>query len=303
MGSELVKILVTGATGFIGTHLLSALMSKGGDSVVATSRGRFRVQSSQVEWVEADLASAGWTERLPNESFDIVIHLAQSIHYRLFPEMSRDIFQLNVMATVELAEWATRHQVKRFLFASTGNVYGSENRAFRETDSCHPQSMYGASKLSAEILLKPFSDVMEVLVLRLFGVYGPGQKDSMLPKIIDRFLQGHEITLAGNVGVQFNPVYVQDCVSVLLQMMEKPLLNPYEILNVAGNEIVNLRQVVSMLEQLFPKKADTRGTEDLPVYLVGATKQLHENYGFAQQFGFSEGLKEMFVSFDPMTSE
>lgn len=292
-----MKILVTGATGFIGKHLLPQLVKQSGVTVFATTRQLSTSEHEAVNWIAADLSTANWTACLPDEDFDVVIHLAQSRHYRDFPTHAIDIFNINASATVELAEWAIRHHVKRFLFASTGNVYGSKECVHREEDRCHPETMYGASKLSAEILLKPFSEYMEILVLRLFGVYGPGQTDAMLPGVIQRFNRGEEITLAGSIGVKFNPIYVDDCVSAICHLTSAPMLSGYEVLNIGGSEPIDLRQVAGLLESFCHTKAVMRITPDSPKQLVGSNEKLRQKYGITEAVPFHVGLRRTFDAY------
>jgi nucleoside-diphosphate-sugar epimerase len=244
-----------------------------------------------INWVTADLRAADWTSTLPNEDFDTIIHLAQSKHHRDFPRETSDIFGINVKATVDLSQWALEHHVGRFLFASTGNVYGSRNRVHSEDDYCAPETMYAASKLSAEILLKPFSDFMNISVLRFFGVYGPGQINAMLPGVIQRFNSGKEITLAGNIGVKFNPIYVMDCVSAIHRISTVSSSSRYEVLNVGGSEVTDLKQVTMLLEKLSNKKALTRITSDTPKQLVGSIEKFRRLCGFSEHVPFQEGLR------------
>lgn len=281
---------MTGATGFIGRNLLSRLTADGTRAAITAVTRRTPPESpAGVSWIHADVSETTWTARLPDVAFDIVIHLAQSEHYRGFPARAPDIVNLNVNATVALAEWASRHEVRQFVFASTGSVYGSSDRIHREDDECRPDTMYAASKLAAEMLLKPFSAMMDVLALRLFGVYGPGQANAILPGVIKRFDTGEEITLAGNAGVRFNPIFVDDC-SALFDSIVTRTLKGFQLLNVCGSEVVDLRDVVKILEAATGKKAHVRVTEDAPILLVGCTDRLVEMCGHRSTVSFSEGL-------------
>ena len=284
-----MKVLLTGATGFIGHNLLAVLV--GGDglhSVCAVARKVPAGVPAGGIWIEADLGQPDWTNSLPDGEFDVIIHLAQSKHFREFPGRTLDIF--NVKATVELAEWGLRHRVKRFMFASTGNVYGANDRIHIEDDRCEPDSMYAASKLSAEILLRPFSQFMDVAALRLFGVYGPGQANAMLPGIIQRFKAGDEIALAANVGVRFNPIYVDDCTSVIHGLITSSAWGGAQCLNVCGPEVVDLRQAVDILEREQGRAANVRVTAEHPKYLVGGTDKIEAICGRGARVPFKEGL-------------
>lgn len=290
-----MKILITGATGFMGRNLLSSFLAKPeGDVVYGVMRQSSVAPCRDIRWVSADLSETDWTRNLPDEDFDVVIHLAQSLHYRNFPAEVKDIFAINVRATIEVAEWARQHNVARFLFASTGNVYGQKDGEHFEDDCCSPETMYGASKLSAEMLLKPFSEFMEILALRFFGVYGPGQTGAMLPGVIEKFNTGQEIVLAQNIGVNFNPIFIDDCVSAIRQLASVALPKRYEIVNIGGPEHIDLRVVSDLLERFGGKTAAVRITEEEPKQLLGATRRMQQLCNITEAVSFSEGLRRTF---------
>jgi nucleoside-diphosphate-sugar epimerase len=150
--------------------------------------------------------------------------------------------------------------------------------------------MYAASKLAAEILLKSYASLMDVAVLRLFGVYGPGQTNAMLPGLIDRFVSGAEISLAGNEGVRFNPIHVEDCARVLCHLLSEPALRGFNALNVGGSEVVSLRDAVDIFEAQTGRQARVRVTDEAPKHLVGSTEKLDRMGGGGRRVSFRDGL-------------
>jgi len=291
-----MRILLTGASGFIGRNLLASLAAQDTrHTIVAVSRHRPQDLPPGVEWNHADMAQAGWTRALPAEGCDAIVHLAQSQHYRDFPARVVDLVDVNVTATVELADWAASHRVRRFLFASTGNVYGTQKGVHDEQDTCAPDSMYAASKLCGEILLKPFSQSMDVVVMRLFGVYGPGQTNALMPAVIQQFFAGNPITLGGGVGVMFNPIYVGDCCSVMSGLLVAAV-DGYRTFNVGGPEVVDLKDVALLLEEATGRRASIRITDDPPKYLVGSVERLRRLVHLERQTSLADGLRAMLAA-------
>jgi UDP-glucose 4-epimerase len=266
-----MKVLITGASGFIGKRLVEYFAEQLEADVYAVARDARDVSecSERVEWIQADLAERRCLDALPRVDVDVILHLAQSRKYRDFPGGASDMVALNVASTVALAHWGAERGVKRFVYTSTGNVYGGSASEYAETDPCIPETMYGASKLSGELLLKPFASVMSVVVLRLFGIYGPGQVDALIPNIVSKLVSGGEITLARSVGVRLNPMYVDDCVAALARFSVLSTGSNYEIYNVGGREVADLATVVRILEGLLGRRAVIRETGDAPKNLVG----------------------------------
>jgi len=291
-----LKVLLTGATGFVGSRLVEALASLDSvETVYAVSRGVHEKTSSRLHWIKADLGQQGWTDHLPNDPVEVVIHLAQSDGYRDFPERVGDVFDVNVKATYELANWSRTHGVQNFLFASSGNVYGFADKEFQEDDDCRPDAMYGASKLAAEILLQPFAECFGITVLRLFGVYGPGQKDKLIPDLIDRIQKGKEIVLDGGIGVKLNPLYVTDLTEAIIRLVSKGSPPSFDIYNIGGSEIVDIRQLVAELELISGSSAHTRETDVPPKSLVGSTAKLNRILSWSAETPINKGLIKTYM--------
>ena len=179
-----LNIVLTGATGFIGSHLLPVIAAT--DSVTAIARGR-HVDVPGVRWIDHDLRRPLAVADLPDR-IDAVIHLAQSRRYRDFPAGAEDIFELNVRGTFELLEYARRAGAERFVFTSTGGVYGHGDESFSEDDEVNPINFYLASKYAAETIIAPFVGELHAIILRPFFVYGPGQGPMLVSSFAQRVL-------------------------------------------------------------------------------------------------------------------
>jgi UDP-glucose 4-epimerase len=257
------KILITGAAGFIGGALIEFLASQKDVSVIPVTREE-----------GYDLSEPGWVKKIPDGHVNTVIHLAQSSFYRDFPGGASDMRRVNIDATAELLEWSRLNGVKRFLFSSTGNVYKASVQPLIESDPTLPVSFYGATKLCAEQLVTQYSQFFTTINMRLFGVYGPGQKRMLISDIISSLRNGSEITLAQGKGLIFTPIYLADCVAIIHSLIGYNVDETDMTINVAGNENVDLNKVVHSLGRLLDVSPNISLVDGNPKYLVSNIDKL-----------------------------
>jgi len=285
-----MNILITGAGGFIGSSLVRTLAAESRDEISGIVLEATGFSHPRYHEIELDLAGPDFRARLPS-SVDIVVHLAQSLGYRNFPETANDLFAVNVDSTFRLLEWARTHGVQKFVLASTGNVYEPSTKTLTEADPCRPASFYGASKYAAEVLAGQYSHFFETAILRIFGVYGPGQNSMMVPDMIRRVRTGTEITLAEGRGLVFTPVYVDDCVELLLRVIRLPGSGPSGVFNLGGNQVVDLKTIVDVLGRYLGKTPHTRTVDGPATFFVGDSTKLYSRVGFLPRVGLEPGLE------------
>ena len=234
------EVLVTGAGGFVGRVLVPHLAQR--CAVVAVVRPGGAAPSA-ADVVELDLSVPLRRERLPAR-IDAVIHLAQSPRYREFPEGAADMLAVNVDSTVALAEYARSAGARSFVFASSGGIYGTGPRPFRESDPPAPPNFYLASRTAAEALVLPYGAFFATIALRFFFVYGPGQRGMLVASLAERITSGSPVTVQGDPGLRLNPIFVDDAVRVIDAALE---LEAPAVLNVAGEEVVSLTELARLL--------------------------------------------------------
>ena len=283
------KVLITGAHGFLGAAVLQAATPQ--DGLVGVARTSVRHSGdATVPVIRADLSQRGWSASLP-EHADIVVHLAQSARYHDFPHGSSDMIAVNIDSTGELLEWSRTHGVSRFVFASTGNVYRPSNAELTEESPCEPASMYAASKLSAEHLVRQYGAYFDCVSLRIFGLYGPGQKKGFIPGIIDRVQNGQELILAAGIGIRTNPLFISDAVRALESVCRAPSKVGSSVFNLGGSTAHALPEIAAIVGTAVGQSPNLRTVEDRPAtILVGRGDAFCRTYNWFPEVALKTGL-------------
>lgn len=235
-------VLITGIQGLLGRRLASALNDKG-FIIHGIARRNIHDAKSSIHYLTINLASDWSFETLPRQC-DVVIHLAQSASFRDFPNSALDVFKVNIESTARLLDYARQAGVKKFIFASSGGVYGNGTQAFKENSPIVPPGQLGyylGSKACGEILVQSYASVFNVVVVRPFFIYGPGQNRSMLiPRLFDSVATGKPISLQGDNGIRINPIHVDDAASAVAAAID---LNESATFNIGGPEVLSIRDI------------------------------------------------------------
>jgi UDP-glucose 4-epimerase len=281
-----MKIVVTGATGFIGKTLVQRLLPAH-EVFCLIRNGSVLPPHPQVHRIAQDLCEPLDTDRLP-QSADAVIHLAQSRHFRAFPEQARDIFRVNTDSTHQLLEFGRRAKIRMFLLASTGGVCGYLPRPILETDPPAPSNFYLSSKYAAECLVNAYGEFFATVNLRYFFVYGNGQRGMFMPTLVERVLQGKPITVCGKSGVSMNPVYVSDAVEATFHALD---LERSETINIGGTETTTVLDLAELIGRLTGKKPVYQREPDKgPLAMVGNIEKMKFKLGVTPKVSLEEGV-------------
>ena len=218
-----MKLLITGANGFIGSHLTSLLEAQGHQLLLAT-RGDIQVASATVSIDDIDTFD-NWEARL--SGIDTVIHLAARVH-QMDEQSDQAVLnyqRTNVDASVRLAQAAVKCGIRRFIFLSSIKVNGEETRhgkSFSAMDAPAPQDAYSESKLQAELALKEISSnsAMELVIIRPSLVYGPGVKANFL-RLVELARSGMPLPFAGLKNYR-DMVSVDNLCDLIAHCIDKP---------------------------------------------------------------------------------
>ena len=248
-----MRYLVTGAAGFIGSHLAEALIERG-DEVVAVDcftdyydPGLKEENAAAFDVSRLDLAD----ESLALDGFDGVFHLAGQPGVRSFGEVFEDYVRRNLLASRRVFESAAAAGA-RVVFASSSSIYGEAERyPTREDVEPRPISPYGITKLGCEQLAHAYAKGfgLDAVVLRYFTFYGPRQRPDMaLARIVDALAHGSSFELYGD-GLQSRSfTYVADGVEATIEAMERAAAGA--VYNVGGGSEATMRDVIATLEDV-----------------------------------------------------
>lgn len=260
------NILVTGSTGLIGSTLVHLLMKQSerlGFSVYASGRNVSRAETLFAEYsaqkgfhfIRHDIEQPLQT----TEDFHYIIHLASGASPNVMADNPVGIIRSNIIGTDNLLSYGIRHDMKRFLFVSSGEIYGEGvGRPFSETDggyvdSMRPRSCYPSSKRAAETLCAAYMAQYgaDIVVARPCHIYGPSfteNDDRVYAQFIRNVINGEDIVLKSS-GTQYRSwLYVDDCVAALLYILFKGQCG--EAYNVADeNSCLSIRELAEIIAE------------------------------------------------------
>lgn len=298
--------LVTGAAGFIGAELAKRLIDEGHNVVTIDnlSTGKKEHIPSGVTFIEGNTYDLQVIERLHNQKFDVIFHLAgQSGGVTCWDDPVYDL-NANVTSTLMLLEYAKRTGCKTFIYASTMSVYGDENPCpVKEDDNIKPKSFYAVGKNASEHYMRIYSDEygIKCTALRLNNTYGPGQNmDNLLQGMVSIFLaqaiNDHHIVVMGDKKRYRDFVYVEDTVNAFILAAEGKEESLYNYYTVATNRKTTCEQVVDQIKSLLPYdvtveyKGKTQGDQ---FGIFCSYEKIYNALGWEPKVCFEDGLSTM----------
>ncbi len=284
-----MKILVTGAAGFVGYHVSEALLKKGElvwgvDNLNAyynprlkQARVRLLEQYENFDFLLMDLTDRSAMEALfSRHGFTHIIHLAAQAGVRYSIENPHAYAQSNLVSFLNILEGARSAKVEHLIYASSSSVYGLNSHIpFRESDNVdHPVSLYAATKKANELMAHTYSYLYGIpsTGLRFFTVYGPwGRPDMAYYSFTEAILEGRVIRVNNNGQMRRDFTFIDDVVESVVRLVNKPprpdlgwsserpdpatSIAPYRIYNIGNHSPIELNVFISTLEEILGKKA------------------------------------------------
>ena len=258
-------VFITGAAGFIGSHVALALLRRGDrvfgldnfdpfyDRAIKERNLAGLSAHPGFRFLEADIRDASALSRWgEGDTPSALIHLAAKAGVRPSVADPAGYADVNVMGTIRVLEWARERSVPRVLFASSSSVYGGNTKVpFAEDDFVdHPVSPYAATKKAGELLCHTWCHLygMNIVSLRFFTVYGPRQRPEMaIHNFTRRMVEGKEIGIFGDGTSRRDYTYIDDVVSGVLGSLAAP--PGYRVYNLGESATISLSDLVALLER------------------------------------------------------
>jgi len=306
--------MVTGAAGFIGSHLTEALLARG-DEVVALdnfddyyspARKRANIVPFQdhprLTFYQADIRDADRMQRIVADHCpEVIAHMAAMGSVRYSIGRAPLYTDVNLRGTVNLLEAARCGEVSHFVFASTSSVYGRTERIpFEESDPCnHPLAPYPATKKACEVMGYTYYNLhrLNFTALRFFNVYGPRGRPDMMPfMVMHRIVNRQEIQLFDAGQMKRDWTYIDDIIAGVLTAIDRPL--GYEIINLGRGEPVLMADFVEIIEGLVGRRAILSTPPAPPTELkitFADTTKAQQLLDYHPQVAVTEGLARMWA--------
>lgn len=277
------KIAVTGATGFIGTHLIQRLR-KEGYKVNALARKRKK------GFFEGDLVKNRRLEKFLN-SVDVVVNLVGGY----YPPFESQL-ELNVLALNNLCQAAAKSGVEKIVHISSSAVYGSSQKRglFTEKGAVNPDTLYGLSKYLSEKVASYYhkNHGLNFIILRPSNVYGPGNEDGVIYRFAKSIKEKGFVEIYGDGRNLRDYLYVEDMVEVISRVIR--LNAKFEIFNVGLGKVYSLLDLVRLFEKILRKKIEIRYQKETAKtsYLVASNvNKLKRVLNWKPRYSLEEGLR------------
>jgi UDP-glucuronate 4-epimerase len=265
-----MKVLITGAAGFIGSHLSERLLDDGLMVVGLDNFDDFYnpqikrqnikgcLKNKNFQLVEADIRDSAAMDKTVGGGIEIIVHLAARAGVRPSIEKPLLYADVNINGTMVLLEAAKKHKVNKFIFGSSSSVYGNNKKVpFSEDDNVDfPISPYAATKKAGELICHTYHHLYGISItpLRFFTVYGPRQRpDLAIHKFAQLIEQGKPIPVYGDGSRMRDFTYIDDIIDGTVAAMNK--CTGFSIYNLGESRPISVNDLIAEIEKALGKKA------------------------------------------------
>lgn len=281
------RIGITGATGFIGRHLINKLL-KDDYQIIAFCRERKHELPLKVKIVNGDLRS-GYGLKSFLKNCDILIHLAARV---LPPE--KEMYQDNVVATKNLLKNAKKFPIQQIIFMSSVAVYGeSKEKIFKESDKCQPNTEYGRTKLLSEEIIHDWQKETGGIstIFRPFNIYGPGNYKGIIYEFYKSIKDKGKLVIYGDGKQSRDFLYIDDAVDIMSMLIQKKKAG---IFNIGNGEKYTVMDVAKTFEKVMDRKINVTfgAAESAKVFSIECSlSAIRKEFNWKAKIRLFEGIK------------
>lgn len=290
------KILVTGGAGFIGSHIVDALIEEGHKVVVIDnlSFGKEKNINPKSKFYKLDIRNFHEINSL-FKGVDYVFHQA-ALRLLECEEEPREAVETNIMGSFNVYRACVNAGVKKIITASSAAVYG--NGLYFPIDENHPfnnGSFYGATKAASEQLLRAFGEKykLEYIILRYFNVYGPGMDARLaIMNFLNKIRANQKPIIFGNGSATIDLIYVSDVIRANILALRSNLSN--EVFNISSGKEISVKELLDIILEITGSKLKPTyrpAAQELSTRSFGSFKKAKKLLGFKPKISLKQGLK------------
>lgn len=302
-----MKILVTGADGFIGSHLVELLLKKKHKVFALSMYNSFSdfgwlngLNNKNLKIISGDIRDQEFCFKI-SKKIDVIFNLAALVSIPYSYNSIESFLQTNILGTYNICLSAKKNKVKRLIQISTSEVYGTAQYVpIDEKHILQPQSPYSASKISAEGIFRSFyySYNLPVVILRLFNTFGPRQSiRAVIPKIISQVLSNDKNIILGDTKPTRDFNFITDTCKAIECSIKKTKIG--EIYNYGSGKEISIKKIVGLIlkisgknKKILQNKKNLRPKKSEVYRLLCDNKKFKKITGFKPQLDLLSGLKQ-----------
>ncbi len=286
-----MSTLLIGGNGLVGVNLIKYLC-KEGEKVVSFSSRAPAEQVKGCVYVQGDVTEYGTINMIMKEhGIQRVLHNAAISHPKLFVDNPYKIYRINVLGTITALEAARNYGVQRFVYMSSGAVYGNVSMdVITEDVPLYAENPYGASKIACEHLVRNYG--LDSTSLRIGFIYGPGRKfECPINMLLMDCMKKGEVNWERGIDQHLDYIYIDDCVKAIAKAAFTSKL-PHAEYNVGGGEVTPYTRIVEAARKLYPNVPINIGKGTLGYDNLGAlcVDRATADFGWKPEVSIEEGI-------------
>ena len=284
-----MNILFTGSTGFIGSSVTYQLIHEGHQLICISRKKELGLQSPSITYLNLDLATILDQNKLP-KNIDCIIHAAATMEKEIDENI---MYRINTQSTADLLAFGKKQKIKKFIFISSGGVYGYSRSPLSENKPPKPVNFYGLSKLQSELLVNYYSKYFSTVNLRLFFPYGSHQIKGIIPQLTLNIKNDQDIIIYNEGTPVINPIHITDVTQSIKRSLS---LSGKHTINICGDETISIKNLAELLGNHLKNAPKFKYATDRKIKnLIGINHRMKKHLRIEPTVSLEEGIKNFII--------